>query len=323
MVSLLAVVALMLAGLFFGSQFGPQKFCQNFDSRAYNLSMMMGIAMVCGIMSLVSFVMAIPGDVAEKEFSLSNMTLCIMAGVIWSGGNLFILAAVYRIGISRTFPVVNLVIVMAFFAGIVFLGELRDINAVVLFILCLGIGSVLAGSYFTTKATSKEEKKVRDVKGGIIAAAVSVIFFGFYNIPILYSLRTETWSVYLAVFFLSMGAVLGGTIFGFLWMGKTFLATWKKAVGRWHLLAISGGMLWGAGQTSANLAMVEIGLSIGAPLIQGLVIVVGAVWGLAVFHELADISKKRRRKAVLILIFGCSLAIIGSVVMGFVAGLLF
>lgn len=323
MISLLAIAAVISAGVFFGSQFTPQKFCQEFDSRAYNLSMMLGIAIACGIMSLLSFVIAIPGDVPEKIFSLPNAGLCILAGVIWSAGNLFILAAVYKIGISRTFPLVNLVIVVAFFAGIIFLSELRGVDYFLLLLLVLGMGSVLVGSVLTSRATSKEEKEVRDVKGGIIAAVISVIFFGFYNIPVLYSLRTETWSVYLAVFFLSLGAVLGGIIFGFVWLRKEMFVIWRKAAGKWHLLAISGGMLWGAGQTSANLTMVEIGLSIGAPVIQGVVIIVGVVWGLVVFKEFVDISPENRRKAVAILSLGCCFAIMGSLVMGYVAGLLF
>jgi glucose uptake protein GlcU len=323
MVSLLSVVALILAGLFFGSQFVPQKFCTGFDSKAYNLSMMLGIAVVTGIMLLLSFLIAIPGDVSVKEFSFSNIVLCIFAGVIWSAGNLFILAAVYKIGMSRTFPVVNLIIVVAFFAGIIFLSELQDVDFFLILLMALGIGSVLVGSVLTSRATSKEEKEVRDVRGGIIAAVISVIFFGFYNIPVLYSLRTETWSVYLAVFFLSLGAIIGGAVFGFVWLRKEMFVIWRKAKRKWHLLAISGGILWGAGQTSANLTMVEIGLSIGAPLIQGFVIVVGVVWGLVVFKEFADISPEHRRKAIVILSLGCCFAIMGSLVIGYVAGLLF
>jgi glucose uptake protein GlcU len=323
MISLLAVGALICAGVFFGSQFIPQKFCQEFDSRAYNLSMMLGIAIVCGFMSLVSFAITLPGDVSEKVFSLPNAGLCILAGVIWSAGNLFILAAVYKIGMSRTFPVVNLIIVMAFFAGIIFLSELQGVDYFLFLLMALGIGSILVGSILTSRATSKEEKKIKDIKGGIIAAVISVLFFGFYNIPVLYSLRTETWSVYLAVFFLSLGAVLGGTIFGFVWLRKEMFVIWRKAAGKWHLLAISGGIMWGAGQTSANLAMVEIGLSIGAPVIQGLVISVGVVWGLIVFKEFADILPENRRKAIVILSLGCCFAIMGSLVMGYVAGLLF
>jgi glucose uptake protein GlcU len=92
---------------------------------------------------------------------------------------------------------------------------------------------------------------------------------------------------------------------------------------KWHLLAISGGMIWGIGQVSANMAMVDIGVSIGAPSIQGLVIVVGVVWGLVVFKELKDIPVLQRKRAKLILGFGCAFALLGSIVMGFVASLLF
>lgn len=323
MVSLLALGALICAGVFFGSQFVPQKFCREFDARAYNLSMMLGIAIACAFMSLMSFLVILPGDVKDKELSLLNIALCVFAGIIWSAGNLFVLAAVYKIGMSRAFPLVNLVIMVDFFAGIVLLSELRSVDYMVIILLVLGSGSILVGSYLTSRATSKEEKKVRDVRGGIIAAVISVFFFGLYNVPVLYSLRNDTWSVYLAVFFLSLGAVFGGVIFGFIWLRKEIYVLWGKASGRWHLLAISGGILWGAGQTSANMAMVEIGLSIAAPLIQGVFIVVGVIWGLAVFKELSDILPENRRKAVIILTLGCCFAVMGSLVMGYVAGMLF
>lgn len=323
MISRLAVGALICAGVFFGSQFIPQKFCHEFDSRAYNLSMMFGIAIACAVMSLISFIIALPGDVKDKEFPLPNMALCIFAGIIWSAGNLFVLAAVYKIGMSRTFPLVNLVIVVDFFAGIVLLSELQAVDYFVIILLALGSGSIILGSLLTSKATSKEEKEVRDVRGGIIAAVLSVFFFGLYNVPVLYSLRTDTWSVYLAVFFLGLGAVFGGVIFGFAWLRKEMYVLWRKAAGRWHLLAISGGILWGAGQTSANMAMVEIGLSIAAPLIQGLFIVMGVIWGLVVFKELSDIAPENRRKVIIILTLGCCFAVMGSLVMGYVAGLLF
>jgi glucose uptake protein GlcU len=215
------------------------------------------------------------------------------------------------------------VVVVAFFAGVIFLGELSSIDAVIIILLCLGIGSVLVGSYFTTRATSKEEKEVRDVKGGVIAALLSAVFFGFYNIPILASLRSETWSVYLAVFFLSLGTILGGIVFGFIWLKKEIFTLWRNAVKKWHFLAISGGMIWGIGQVSANTAMEEIGVSIGAPSIQGLVIVVGVVWGLVVFKELKDIPVVRRKRALLILIAGCTFALLGSLIMGYVASILF
>jgi glucose uptake protein GlcU len=323
MLSIIAVIALIMAGLFFGSQFVPQKFCINFDTRAYNLSMMFGIAIVTGMIAVLSLFLDMPGNVSEKEFAPFNMGLCVLAGVIWSLGNLYILAAISKIGMSRTFPIVNLVVVVAFFAGIIFLGELRNVHFIIILFLCLGIVSVLTGSYFTTKATSKEEKKVKDVKGGVIAALLSTIFFGFYNVPILVSVRSDTWSVYLAVFFLSLGTIIGAIFFGFLWLRKDLFRIWMKAPKRWHYLAISGGMIWGIGQMSANLAMEDIGVSIGAPSIQGLVIVVGVIWGLAVFNELKDIPVIRRKKAKLILGFGCAFALLGSIIMGYAASILF
>jgi glucose uptake protein GlcU len=323
MLSLIAVIALILAGLFFGSQFVPQKFCLSFDTRAYNLSMMFGIAIVSGIIAIFSLFLDMPGNVSEKEFSPFNIGLCVLAGVIWSLGNLYILAAISKIGMSRTFPIVNLIVVVAFFAGIIFLGELRNIDFIIILFLCLGIGSVLTGSYFTTKATSKEEKKVKDVKGGVIAALLSTIFFGFYNVPVLFSLRSDSWSVYLAVFFLSLGTILGALFFGFLWLRKELFKLWREANRKWHLFAISGGMIWGIGQVSANMAMEDIGVSIGAPSIQGLVIVVGVIWGLVVFKELKDIPIILRKRAKLILGFGCAFALLGSIIMGFVASLLF
>ncbi len=323
MMLIVPIVAFIIAGLFFGSQFVPQKYCKEFDTKAYNVSMILGIAFVTAIIAVLSLLLDIPGNGSQKELDFSSVALCIIAGVIWAIGNFFILAAISKIGISRTFPVVNLLIVVAFFSGIIFLEELRSINHLLLMMLLFGIASVLIGSFFTSKATSKEEEKIRDVRGGVIAAALSALFFGVYNVPVLASLRSETWSPYLAVFFLSIGALLGAVIFGFLWLRKKLFVLWRGAGKRWHLLAISGGMLWGIGQVFATIAMSYIGVAIGAPLLQGLVIVVGAVWGLVVFKELKDIPVTQRRRARLILLLGCGFALVGSVVMGYAARFLF
>lgn len=323
MLSSIAIIAFILSGLFFGSQFVPQKFCKGFDTKAYNLSMIMGIAIVSTIIAGLSLLLEINGNASRIELAFSSIALCLLAGIIWGLGNFFILAAISKIGISRTFPVVNLLVVVAFFSGIIFLKELRSINFVLFVVLFFGIASVLIGSFFTTKATSKGEKKVKDVKGGVIAAALSAIFFGVYNVPVLSSLRSETWSPYLAVFFLSLGALLGAVIFGFLWFRKRLFVLWFNAGKKWHLLAISGGMIWGLGQVFATIAMRYIGVAIGAPLLQGLVIVVGAVWGLAVFKELKDIQAFQRKRAEIILLLGCAFALIGSVIIGYVASFLY
>ncbi len=285
--------------------------------------MIIGIALVSMIIAIISMVFHLPGDVPNIEFEPWNMVLCILAGVIWSLGNIFILSAISKIGISRTFPLVNLVVVGAFISGIIFLGELRSVDFVIMVMLVLAIASVLIGSVFTTRATSKEEKEIKDVRGGLIAAALSAVFFGFYNVPVLASLRSETWSPYMAVFFLSIGTLLGAVIFGFIWLRKKFFIIWRRAVKKWHLFAVSGGMIWGVGQVCAIIGMTYVGVSIGAPMIQGVVIVVGAVWGLLVFKELKDIPQKVRRKAGYILLFGCAFALIGSLTMGYVSSILF
>ncbi|MEE9151221.1 MAG: GRP family sugar transporter [Thermoplasmata archaeon] len=323
MLLIVPIIAFIIAGLLFGSQFVPQKFCKGFDTKAYNLSMIIGIALISMIIAFLSLVLPIPGNDSRIELDFSNIALCLIAGIIWCLGNFFILAAISKIGISRTFPVVNLLVVVAFFSGILFLEELHSIDYAILMILFFGIACVLIGSFFTAKSTSKEEKKKKDMKGGVITAALSAIFFGVYNVPVLASLRSETWSPYLAVFFLSMGALLGAVIFGLLWLRKKFFVLWRGAGKKWHLLAISGGMIWGIGQVFATIAMSEIGIAIGAPLLQGLVIVVGVIWGLAVFKELKDISVKQRKRAGFILLVGCTFALIGSVVFGYAAGFLY
>lgn len=324
MLSPVVIVAFILAGLFFGSQFIPQKFCPDFDTKPYNLSMIIGIIIATFITAAFSLIESqISGNVPKIELGVTEVLLCIGAGVIWSLGNFFILSAISKIGISRTFPIVNLVIVVTFFAGTIFLGELESINYVITLLLIFGIASVLVGSFFTSKATSKEERVTRDVKGGVAAALYSIIFFGLYNVPILISLRTETWSAYLAVFFLSLGALIGVIIFGLIWLRKRYLELWYQAKKKYHLLAITGGILWGLGQLFATITMTYIGVAIGAPLIQGFVIVVGAVWGLVVFKELRDIPLSKQRKARIVLLVGCGFALIGSLVMGYIASLLY
>jgi glucose uptake protein GlcU len=283
MLSPYAIIFMGLAALFFGSQFVPQKYTDDFKSAAYNVSMIVGIAIVTS----------------------------------------FLVVAISKIGISRTFPVVNLLVIFAFFSGILFLGELKSVEVSIFLILILAISFVILGSIFTQNATSSEEKEVKDVKGGIISAALSALFFGLYNIPILASLQSETWSPYLAVFFLSIGALLGSVILGLMVYKKGFVRLLFNAKKKWHLLAVSGGIIWGVGQVCATIAMTDLGVAIGSPAIQGFVIVVGVIWGLAVFRELEDIPSEKRKKAKNILLIGCAFALLGSLVMGYAAGFIY
>jgi glucose uptake protein len=323
MLSPYAIIAMGLAAVFFGSQFVPQKYAGGYHVAAYNVSMIAGIALVTLILVIFSFFMEVPGAGNDLEFNMFNMGLSLFSGMIWSCGNFFILVAISKIGISRTFPVVNLLVIFAFFSGILVLGELESVEISIFIVLFLAISFVILGSIFTQNATSSEEKQVKDVKGGIFAAALSALFFGLYNVPILASLQSNTWSPYLAVFFLSMGALAGSVILGLFEYQKGFIKYIMKAKRKWHLLAVSGGIIWGIGQICATIAMTDLGVAIGAPAIQGFVIVVGVIWGLAVFRELEDIPSEKRKKAKNILLIGCAFALLGSLIIGYVAGTIY
>lgn len=296
---ILPMVLIIFSALFFGSQFVPRKFCRSFDDFGYNASMVFGILLNALIwFAVISF--------QEKMcFPFAPTILSFFAGIVWVFGNILLISAVSRIGMARSFTIINLVSIISFAGAIVFLGEMRVAVSVILTAFA-GVVIIMSGCILITLTTSKKEKLKS--KTGLVYAFLSSFFFGSFNIMIMYSVNVQHLHVNAAALFLTLGAVLGGFII-LLKKGKG--KYWFNAKKRWHGLGISGGVLWGMGNVLGLYAMQKIGVSLSVPILQGFMTIVSAVWGIAVFKEIHDVVHGRRKKALIIFITGMIITIAG------------
>ena len=296
---ILPMILIIFSALFFGSQFVPRKFCRSFDDLGYNVSMVFGIM----LNALIWF--AIISFQGKMCFPFAPTILSFLAGIVWVFGNILLISAVSRIGMARSFTIINLVSVMSFIGAILFLGEMRVAVSIILTAFA-GVIIIMVGCTLITLTTSKKEKLKS--KKGLIYAFLSSFFFGSFNIMIMYSINVQHLHVNASALFLTLGAVLGGFI---ILLKKGKVKYWFNVKKRWHALGVSGGLLWGMGNILGLYAMQKIGVSVSVPMLQGFMTIVSAVWGIIIFREMQDVIPERRKKALIIFMAGMILTIAG------------
>lgn len=310
---LIPTITIFLAAFFFGSQFVPQKFCKELRVEIYNILMIAGIVMIEAIFLFLSFPLSLPGF---RDFStainvgIDFIFLCFISGMIFALGNYSMLNAISKIGMARSFPISNLLIVVSFLSGILLLGELRGIQTLHIFLSASGIFSILAGAYLVS--ATAEERLIKGIERGTLYAFLSSLGFGFYNIPLIAALHSTASSIYFAVFILSIGSLFTSLIFGLSTLGKTLYSDLASTKRSWRLMALISGVIWGLGQLFTTITMYHFGVSIVSPIIQGIVVIIGVGWGLLIFRELDDVPAKYRKNKILKVVVGCISVVVGT-----------
>lgn len=266
-------VLITISALFFGSQFVPKKF-----SKANELiccaTMTSGIFLNALAWTLIMFAQGY-----KFSFSSDSLRICFFAGSIWTLGNFLLIYAVTRIGIARPFVILNFTSVISFFGGLIFLKEYVSVS--LFFKAFVAMLIIIAGCIVITKTISNDYGSAS--KLGIITAFSSSILFGFFNILVVHSVNVLELDVVLAALSVSSTALL--TSFALLLARKKFL-DYLTASGREQCLGISGGVIWGLGNITSLYALKIFGLSIGIPILMGLITFFSACWGIIVFKEL-------------------------------------
>jgi glucose uptake protein GlcU len=83
------------------------------------------------------------------------------------------------------------------------------------------------------------------------------------------------------------------------------MGEWARAAGRDHAAALASGSLFTLGQVLAVSAIGVVGLSVGAPIINGGLVVVSTLWGALVFREVGP-GRPRLQVAA-----ACALVVLG------------
>ncbi|MEW6070477.1 MAG: GRP family sugar transporter [Candidatus Thermoplasmatota archaeon] len=271
----LGLILVAVSALLFGSQFVPKKFSKA-NEIIYCTAMSSGIFLNALVWTVVIFFLG-----AKLNYSYHSLATCFIAGSIWTLGNVLLVYAVTRIGIARPFVILNFTSVISFFGGLIFLREYVSVSLFIQAFIAMLI--IIAGCIVITKTISKEHSNLRAEKLGIIAAFSSSIFFGVFNILIVHSVNILKLDVVLAALSLSSSSLL--VCFALVAMSRKFL-DYSTTPKREHALGITGGIIWGLGNITSLLALKIFGLSIGIPILHGLITFFSACWGIIAFKEL-------------------------------------
>ena len=309
MSDLTGIVWIAVAGLLFGSQFIPSKYCPQFKSGAYNISMAIGI--LAG--SAFSILVLGPTGIAFSMFALA-----FLGGMTWVVGNYLLIIAVAKAGMARSFIVINFSAVLSFLGGMAFLGELTGITIPRLALIAGAVGLVMLGSFLVTTTTPKKERAEHGRPGGgemilgFQAAFLATIFFSIYNVMIAYVINTAGTPAGTAFISLAPGVMLGAVLGAFLAKGNE-LKDWRSAPPKWHLLAVAQGLVWAAAMVCIMFGWEGTGIALGTPVQVGTQTIVSSMWGIWAFGELRKL--KDRGPAYAKFAAGAALTVVGIIVM--------
>lgn len=287
----------MAAALLFGSQFIFSKYCQGVRPGSYNISMALGIL-------LGSFV-ALP---LLGVFGLSPLlaVLAFTGGMVWVFGNFLLVYGVAKAGMARAFVIVNFSAVFSFFGGIAFLGELEEVSVQRLALISAGIALVMCGAFLVGTTTPRRPALAPGEKGpgddgdsmrrGLIAVFVATIFFSVYNVMIAFTINRSGAPAGPVFALIAPGAVAGAFLTAAA-MGNGILPGWKAAPGKWHVLALSQGLVWATAMIFIMFGWMGTGIAMGTPIQVVTQTLVSALWGILMFGELRGLADAGRAYA--------------------------
>ncbi|MHA1380843.1 MAG: GRP family sugar transporter [Candidatus Helarchaeota archaeon] len=285
----------LLASLFFGIQFIPQKLAGNPKAELYNLSLILGIA----ISSVIPFAYFTIID-GLKDIFVIPFILSFFGGLVWSFGSRLTLVGINEIGMAKTTVIMNFCIsTISFIFGIVFFSETPSI------LKYIGIPILMTGAIFVAIIGENNNKKVNII--GVLSVAASSIFISANNVltpTAIASPYFPTIPFYTAVMFMGLGAVLGGFLSN---LKPSKLCEWKDLKKSTHYYGILAGIIILVGFEFTMFTLSEFGLSFGVPIIQSMMIVISAFFGIIYFKEIMG------KKKISLYIIGTGISIFGVI----------
>jgi glucose uptake protein len=224
----------------------------------------------------------------------SNLFSAFIGGVIFNAANILVVAAISIAGMAVAFPIgIGLALVLGVLMN--YFAE-NNGNPVMIFsgviLVCLAI--IINGVAY--KKNTKENKKV-STRGIYFALTGGVLMSFFYrfiaasmDLKDFESPAAGKMTPYTAVFIFSLGILASNFIFNTILIRKPIsgiqssYGNYFRAKFRMHLIGISGGIIWGIGNSLNLIASGKAGPAISYGLGQGATLV-AALWGVFVWKE--------------------------------------
>ena len=128
-------------------------------------------------------------------------------------------------------------------------------------------------------------------KKGVISVFLATIFISINNVlttEAIISITHPKISFFTAVMFMSFGATFGALLFN---INPSRLRDWKGQTKKTHLYALGAGFIWLCGFEITSFTLAEFGLTFGVPIIQSVMILISALWGILYFNEIRGKNK--------------------------------
>jgi len=282
------------SAIFFGTQYVPQKKMGEVNTAHYNLSMAIGLVITSTIIFSILFLIAMP------ILHWIPIVVAFLSGIVWSIGNRLSIVGVNRIGMSKATILFNLNSVFSFLFGISFYAESVGLFKII------GMPIIICGSVIVAAITGEEKKEVNWF--GISVAVVSAFVFSIFNTIANESVASHINPIipyYVMALFMSIGALVGNLCFI---NTPRKIREWLGEKPKFHYCAFSGGFLLASGFTLSLYSLATYGLSFTIPILQTVLLLVSAIWGLLYFKEI------RKRKSLVLFLMGAGISILGIII---------
>jgi drug/metabolite transporter (DMT)-like permease len=282
------------SAIFFGTQYVPQKKLGEVNTAHYNLSMAIGLVITSTIIFSILFLIGMP------ILHWIPIVIAFLSGIVWSIGNRLSIVGVNRIGMSKAAILFNLNSVFSFIFGVLFYAESMGLFKII------GMPIIVCGSVIVAAITGEEKKEVNWF--GISAAIVAAFVFSIFNTLANESVSSHinpTLPYYVMALFMSIGALVGNLFF--INTPRKF-REWRSEKPKFHYCAFSGGSLLASGFFISLYSLAAYGLSFTIPILQTVLLLVSAIWGLLYFKEI------RKGKSLLLFLIGAGISIMGIII---------
>lgn len=258
--------------------------------------------------TLFAFTLGSTGEVGRSfladmnQADYGNIGKAILGGIVFNLANILLVAAIAIAGMSVAFPVgIGIALILGVIVN--YLGAPQG-NSILLF---AGVGFVALAIILDAMAYGNHSKSTKKVttKGIVISIIAGVLMSFFYRFVAdsmtvdFVSPEVGKLTPYTAVFFFTCGVFASNFLFNTILMKKPIegipLSYKDYFSGRFstHLTGILGGIIWCIGMSLSIIAAGKAGYAISYGLGQGATLV-GALWGVFIWKEFKNPTKKTR-----------------------------
>jgi glucose uptake protein len=240
----------------------------------------------------------------------SNIVSAFIGGIIFNLANILLVSAIALAGMAVAFPVgIGIALILGVIVN--YAGNPQG-NAMLLF---TGVALIAIAILINANAYKQVNKVTGSFsKKGLLIAIIAGVLMGFFYRYVASSMAVDfdtpqagKLTPYTALVFFATGIVTSNFLFNGLLMKFPFsgerlhIKDYFKGSGRDHFIGIVGGIIWHVGMSFNIIASGKAGAAISYGLGQGATII-AAFWGIFIWKEFANASKKTYRNLYLMLL---------------------